>query len=76
MRDSQSQAPGISGPNRAGQGRSEETSMNWRRVVEPFTRPLFFAWSRMTRGKTLGSLFLLDSVLGWIEKRNGEKVER
>ncbi len=28
--------------------------MNWRRVVEPFTRPLFFAWSRMTRGKTLG----------------------
>lgn len=28
--------------------------MNWRRVVEPFSRPLFFAWSRMTRGKTLG----------------------
>lgn len=26
----------------------------WRRHVEPFTRPLFFAWSRLTRGKTLG----------------------
>lgn len=26
----------------------------WRRRVEPFTRPLFFAWSRLTRGKTLG----------------------
>lgn len=28
--------------------------MTWRRAVEPFTRPLFFAWSRLTRGKTLG----------------------
>ncbi|WP_395945781.1 NUDIX domain-containing protein [Brevundimonas sp.] len=28
--------------------------MNWRIHVEPFTRPLFFAWSRLTRGKTLG----------------------
>ena len=28
--------------------------MIWRRAVEPFTRPLFFAWSRLTRGKTLG----------------------
>lgn len=28
--------------------------MTWRIHVEPFTRPLFFAWSRMTRGKTLG----------------------
>ena len=27
---------------------------NWRIQVEPFTRPLFFAWSRLTRGKTLG----------------------
>jgi len=26
----------------------------WRRAVEPFTRPLFFLWSRLTRGKTLG----------------------
>lgn len=28
--------------------------MNWRQRVEPFTRPLFFAWSRLARGKTLG----------------------
>lgn len=27
---------------------------DWRRHIEPYTRPLFFAWSRMTRGKTLG----------------------
>ena len=26
----------------------------WKRAVEPFTRPLFFLWSRLTRGKTLG----------------------
>ena len=26
----------------------------WRIHVEPLTRPLFFAWSRLTRGKTLG----------------------
>lgn len=26
----------------------------WRRHIEPFTRPLFFAWSRLTRGMTLG----------------------
>lgn len=28
--------------------------MIWRRAVEPFTRPLFFLWARLTRGKTLG----------------------
>jgi len=28
--------------------------MTWRRAVEPFTRRFFFAWSRLTRGKTLG----------------------
>lgn len=28
--------------------------MNWRVHVEPFTRPLFFAFSRATRGMTLG----------------------
>lgn len=28
--------------------------MSWKRVVEPFTRPLFLLWSRLTRGKTLG----------------------
>lgn len=26
----------------------------WRTRIEPWTRPLFFAWSRMTRGMTLG----------------------
>jgi ADP-ribose pyrophosphatase YjhB (NUDIX family) len=26
----------------------------WRTRIEPYTRPLFFAWSRMTRGMTLG----------------------
>ncbi len=28
--------------------------MNWRIHVEPFTRPLFFLYSRLTRGMTLG----------------------
>ena len=28
--------------------------MNWRTRIEPFTRPLFFAVSRLTRGMTLG----------------------
>ncbi len=28
--------------------------MSWRRRIEPFTRPIFFAVSRMTRGMTLG----------------------
>lgn len=28
--------------------------MSWRRRIEPFTRPLFFAWSRLSRGMTLG----------------------
>ena len=27
---------------------------DWKRVVEPYSRPLFFTWSRATRGKTLG----------------------
>lgn len=26
----------------------------WRTRIEPFTRPLFFAWSRQSRGMTLG----------------------
>jgi len=26
----------------------------WRTRIEPFTRPLFFAWSRLSRGMTLG----------------------
>lgn len=28
--------------------------MNWRVAIEPFTRPLFFTYSRLTRGMTLG----------------------
>jgi ADP-ribose pyrophosphatase YjhB (NUDIX family) len=28
--------------------------MNWRQRIEPFSRPFFFAWSRMSRGMTLG----------------------
>ena len=28
--------------------------MTWRILIEPFTRPLFFAFSRATRGMTLG----------------------
>lgn len=28
--------------------------MTWRVRVEPFTRPFFFAFARLTRGKTLG----------------------
>ncbi|WP_395650257.1 NUDIX domain-containing protein [Brevundimonas sp.] len=28
--------------------------MNWRILIEPFTRPVFFAVSRATRGMTLG----------------------
>ena len=28
--------------------------MNWRVRIEPYTRPLFFAWSRLQRGMTLG----------------------
>lgn len=28
--------------------------MNWRQRIEPFTRPIFFAYSRMQRGMTLG----------------------
>ena len=27
---------------------------DWKRVVEPYSRPFFFAYSRTTRGKTLG----------------------
>ncbi len=27
---------------------------DWKKVVEPYSRPLFFAYSRATRGKTLG----------------------
>lgn len=28
--------------------------MRWREALEPWSRPLFFAWARLSRGKTLG----------------------
>lgn len=31
-----------------------QSGMTWRIAIEPFTRPLFFLVSRLTRGKTLG----------------------
>ena len=34
--------------------RQNTLTMTWRRRIEPFTRPLFFAFSRATRGMTLG----------------------
>ncbi|RYG81766.1 MAG: hypothetical protein EON59_14520, partial [Alphaproteobacteria bacterium] len=39
-------------PSRA--PRPTKPVMTWRRRIEPFTRPLFFAFSRATRGMTLG----------------------
>lgn len=37
---------------------------DWKRVVEPYSRPLFFAYSRATRGKTLGVRGLVVSPKG------------
>jgi len=37
---------------------------SWKRRVEPFTRPLFFTWSRLTRGKTLGVRALVTDAEG------------
>ena len=37
-----------------GAGRPMDRVMTWRRRIEPFTRPLFFTASRLTRGMTLG----------------------
>jgi ADP-ribose pyrophosphatase YjhB (NUDIX family) len=37
--------------------------MTWRRSVEPFTRPLFFAFSRATRGMTLGVRGIVTDTL-------------
>ena len=34
--------------------------MTWRIAIEPFTRPLFFFWSRLSRGKTLGVRVLVQ----------------
>ncbi|MBC6980417.1 NUDIX domain-containing protein [Caulobacter sp. 17J80-11] len=38
----------------------------WRRSVEPFTRPLFFAVSRATRGMTLGVRGLVTNAEGHV----------
>lgn len=38
--------------------------MTWRIAVEPFTRPLFFLWSRLSRGKTLGVRVLVQDEAG------------
>lgn len=37
---------------------------DWKRVVEPYARPFFFAHSRMTRGKTLGVRGLVTDAQG------------
>jgi len=38
--------------------------MTWRIAVEPFTRPLFFFWSRLSRAKTLGVRIVAQDALG------------
>ena len=38
--------------------------MLWRRRVEPFTRPLVYAWFRMSRGLTLGVRGLVTDAEG------------
>ena len=36
----------------------------WKRRLEPFARPFFFFWSRLTRGKTLGVRALVTDQAG------------
>lgn len=38
--------------------------MSWRNALEPFARPLFFFWSRLTRAKTLGVRVLVQDEAG------------
>lgn len=38
--------------------------MGWRNTLEPFARPLFFFWSRLTRAKTLGVRVLVQDEAG------------
>lgn len=55
MAGSGSDAPGLlSPPLRIKRAALYKGPMTWRRALEPWTRPLFFAWSRLSRGKTLG----------------------
>lgn len=51
VRGNKGDRPAVQAPRRAYGSRVTD---NWRRRIEPFTRPLFFAFSRLTRGKTLG----------------------
>jgi ADP-ribose pyrophosphatase YjhB (NUDIX family) len=37
---------------------------DWKRIVEPYARPLFFTKSRLTRGKTLGVRGLVTDAEG------------
>lgn len=41
-----------------------QSRMSWRNTVEPFARPLFFFWSRLTRAKTLGVRVLVQDEAG------------
>lgn len=38
----------------------------WRTRIEPFTRPLFFVWSRLSRGMTLGVRVIATDEQGHI----------
>lgn len=38
----------------------------WRSQIEPYTRPLFFAWSRMSRSMTLGVRIIATNPQGEI----------
>jgi ADP-ribose pyrophosphatase YjhB (NUDIX family) len=38
--------------------------MSWRNTLEPFARPMFFFWSRLTRAKTLGVRVLVQDEQG------------
>lgn len=38
--------------------------MTWRIAIEPYTRPLFFFWSRLSRAKTLGVRIVAQDAQG------------
>lgn len=38
----------------------------WRTRIEPFTRPLFFVWSRLNRGMTLGVRAITTNTQGQV----------
>ena len=47
-----------------GGGSGYQSRMSWRNTLEPFARPLFFWWSRLTRAKTLGVRVLVQAEAG------------